>query len=211
MKKLLISFFLLSSVGIAAAQTPYSPVKQDGFGFNFGFVDFTSPAYLDTSSLKSAFKNGDITHFAQMSPSISVSYWKGLNKYFDFSARLGGVFYEYLPKTNKTGNGIAGEAEAAINARPVSDNHFFSPFLTAGIGAGYYNRIGGYVPMGIGFQFNIQSQVYIMLQSQYRMTLSFKHYSKQSLSFSWSDCKRWQTLCSSGYPIALSSRSYRSR
>ncbi len=172
MKKLLVSICMLMVTSIAIAQTPYSPVKQDGFGFNFGFVDFTSPAYLDTASLSSAFKNTDITHFAQMSPAISVSYWKGLNKYFDFSARLGGVFYEYLPKTPNTDNGIAAEGEVAINARPVSDNHFFSPFLTAGIGAGYYKDLGGYVPLGIGFQFNIQSQVYIMLQSQYRITLS---------------------------------------
>jgi outer membrane protein OmpA-like peptidoglycan-associated protein len=172
MKKIFISLFILSATSIAVAQTPYSPVKQDGFGFNFGFVDFTSPAYIDSSSLKSAFKNGDITHFGKMSPAISVSYWQGLNKYFDFSARLGSVFYEYLPKTNNNGNGIAAEGEVAINARPVSDNHFFSPFITAGIGAGYYKDFGGYVPLGIGFQFNIQSQVYIMLQSQYRMTLS---------------------------------------
>jgi len=172
MKKVFISLFILFASRIAVAQTPYSPIKQVGFGFNFGLIDFTSPAYLDTASFKSAFKNSDITHFGKMSPSISLSYWKGLNKYFDLSARIGGVFYEYLPKTSNTSNGIAGEAEATINARPVSDNHLFSPFITAGIGAGYYNRLGGYIPVGIGFQFNIQSQVYIMLQSQYRMTVT---------------------------------------
>ena len=172
MKTFFISICILVATSFAFAQTPYSPVKQDGFGFNFGFVDFTTPAFLDTASLSSAFKNSDIGHFGKMSPEISVSYWKGLNKYFDFSARLGGVFYNYLPNTNNTQSGIGAEGEAAINARPVSDNHFFSPFLTAGIGAGYFNKIAGYVPLGIGFQFNIQSEVYLMLQSQYRMTLT---------------------------------------
>ena len=172
-QKLSILFFMISMGFTAIAQTPFSPVKQDAFGFNIGFVDFTSPAEIDTSSLSSVFKNGDITRIFQKSPAISVSYWKGLNKYIDFSGRLGGVFYEYLPKTSNPGSGIAGEAEATLNARPVTDNHFFSPFITAGIGTGFYdNKWGGYVPLGIGFQFNIQSQLYIMLQSQYRMTLS---------------------------------------
>ena len=63
MKKLFVSLFLSTATSVVIAQTPYSPVKQDGFGFNFGFVDFTSPTYLDTASLKSAFKNSDIIHF----------------------------------------------------------------------------------------------------------------------------------------------------
>jgi outer membrane protein OmpA-like peptidoglycan-associated protein len=170
--KLAILTFMVSMSALAFAQTPFSPVKQDAFGFNFGFVDFTSPSALDTTSLSSLFKNGDITHFGQKSPSLSISYWKGLNKYIDFSGRISGVFYEYLPKTSNNGNGVGAEGEATLNARPISDNHLFSPFLTAGIGGAYYKNWGGYVPLGIGFQFNIQSQVYIMLQSQYRMTLS---------------------------------------
>jgi len=172
-QKLFILFCMISMGFTVTAQTPFSPVKQNSFGFNIGFVDYTSPAEIDTSSLSAVFKNGNITKIFQKSPAISVSYWKGLNKYIDFSARVGGVFYEYLPKTSILGNGVAGEAEATLNARPVTDNHFFSPFITAGIGTGFYdNKWGGYVPLGIGFQFNIQSQVYIMLQSQYRKTLS---------------------------------------
>lgn len=173
MKLKLIILIFMTSVGITAtAQTPFSPIKQNAFGFNLGFVDFVSPSALDTTSLSSLFKNGHITDLKKMSPSLSLSYWKGLNKYFDFSGRISGVFYEYLPKTSNNGNGVGGEGEATINARPVSDNHFFSPFITAGIGGAYYNQWAGYVPLGIGFQFNIQSQVYIMLQSQYRATLS---------------------------------------
>jgi outer membrane protein OmpA-like peptidoglycan-associated protein len=170
--KLTLLLFIAICTTQINAQTPFSPVKQDGFGFNFGFVDFTSPAEIDTSTLRSVFKNGDLTHLGQMSPSLSVSYWKGLNKYLDFSGRVSGVFYEYLPKTTNPGNGVGAEADATLNVRPISDNHFFSPFATGGLGAAYYKKIGGYIPMGIGFQFNFQSQVYVMLQSQYRMTLS---------------------------------------
>src|SRR5205823_13649177 len=55
----------------------------------------------------------------------------------------------------------------------LNDAHLFTPFLTAGVGGGYYtNKFGGYVPLGIGFQFNFKSQTYIFLQTQYRVTLS---------------------------------------
>ncbi|MEO9021329.1 MAG: OmpA family protein [Ginsengibacter sp.] len=172
-----LKFFIFSclvSLGnLSMAQTNQSPVKQSAFGFNFGFVDFTTPTYLDTASLSSAFKHGDITNFKKMSPSVSLSYWKGLNRYLDFSGRISGVLCDYT-LDSKSHENLGGEAEAALNVRPISDNHFFSPFLTAGIGGAYYDKLGGYVPVGIGFQFNVQSQVYFLLQSQYRMTLSDK-------------------------------------
>lgn len=169
--KLAILIFMVSAGFTAIAQTPFSPVKQSAFGFNIGVIDFETPTALDTTSLSSLFKNGKITDFKRMSPSLSFSYWKGLNKYLDFSGKLSGVFYDISSAKNNA-DGFGGEGEATLNARPISDNHLFSPFITAGIGGAYYNKWAGYVPLGIGFQFNIQSQTYIMLQSQYRATLS---------------------------------------
>lgn len=63
--------------------------------------------------------------------------------------------------------------EGAINAHPVGDDHFVIPFITAGVGAGYYaTKVGAYVPLGIGIQFNINSKFYFLLQTQYRSSLS---------------------------------------
>jgi outer membrane protein OmpA-like peptidoglycan-associated protein len=172
--KFLIFCCLLSAGSIA--QTNHSPVKGSVAGFNFGFVDFTSPAYIDTSSIKNAFKHGDLVNFKEMSPSLSLSYWKGINKYIDVSGRISGVLYKNLNTiaTADNSNNLGGEFEVALNARPISDNHLFSPFLTAGVGGAYYNKLGGYVPLGLGFQFNFMSEAYLMLQTQYRLTLSEK-------------------------------------
>ncbi len=143
--------------------------------FTIALVDYNSPTQIDTTSLKQVFKKGDIFNPTKQSSAFTISYWKGLNKYVDFSGKFNGIFYDYA--LNNSGqsysNEFGAELEGALNFHPISDDHLFTPFLTAGIGGGYYtNKYGGYVPLGLGFQFNIQSQVYFLLQTQYRVSLS---------------------------------------
>ncbi len=174
-QKLTILFLILFASFTTIAQRFTSPVKPALLGFHYALVDYNSPNEIDSTSLKDVLKKGDIFKPRKQSSAFTISYWKGLNKYVDFSGKFNGIFYDYA--LNNSGqsynNEFGAELEGALNIHPVSDAHFFTPFLTAGIGGGYYtNKYGGYVPLGLGFQFNIQSQVYIMLQSQYRATLS---------------------------------------
>jgi len=112
--KLAILLFMVFAGITATAQTPFSPVKQDAFGFNIGVIDFATPTALDTTSLSSLFKNGKITDFKRMSPSLSLSYWKGLNKYLDFSGKISGVFYD-ISSDNNNADGFGGEGEATAS------------------------------------------------------------------------------------------------
>ncbi len=176
MKQKLVLLFFMVGIGFTGiAQMFTSPVKQSLIGFHYGLVDYNSPSAIDTSSLNSVFKKGDIFKPIKQSSALSISYWKGLNKYVDFSGKFNGIFYDYALHNSGQSftNEFGAELEAALNVRPIGDNHFFSPFLTAGIGGGHYtNKWGGYVPLGLGLQFNINSQVYFLLQTQYRVTLS---------------------------------------
>ena len=176
MKQKLTIFFLMICVNFTImAQRFTSQVKPALFGFHYGFVDYNSPNEIDSTSLSKVFKKGDIYNPVKLSSAISFSYWKGLNKLIDFSGKANGIFYDYALHNSGESftNEFGAELEGALNFHPVSDAHFFTPFLTAGIGGGYYtNKFGGYVPLGIGFQFNIRSQVYFLLQTQYRISLS---------------------------------------
>ncbi len=157
------------------AQRFLSPVKPSLIGVHFALVDYNSPAQIDSTSLKDVFKKGDIFRPSKQAPAITISYWKGLTKFLDFSGKLTGILYDYPPKDNNGSysNGVGVEAEGALNIRPLSDAHLFQPFLTAGIGGGHYaDQFGGYVPLGLGFQFNFNSMAYILLQTQYRVSLS---------------------------------------
>lgn len=174
-KKITLLFIIYYICISVSAQKFTTPIKPSLFGFHYSLVDYNSPNQIDSSSLKDVFDKGDIFNPRKQNSALTLSYWKGLNKFLDFSGKFNGIFYDYaLTSTGEqVSNEFGAELEASLNARPVGDNHFFSPFITAGIGGGYYtNRFGGYVPLGIGFQFNIHSLVYFLLQTQYRWTLS---------------------------------------
>jgi OOP family OmpA-OmpF porin len=176
-QKLTIWALLFFSASGAFAQRFSSPIKPSLVGFHYTLVDYNSPKLIDSTSLSHAFKQGDIYKPLKQASAFTISYWKGLAKNFDFSAKINGIFYDYALNNDPTGkpydNEFGAELEAAINIHPLSDAHFFQPFITAGIGGGHYtNKFGGYVPVGLGFQFNIRSTAYVFLENQYRFSLT---------------------------------------
>ena len=171
MKQRLTFFFLLIGMGFTTmAQKFTSPVKPALIGFHFSLVDYNSPTEIDSTSLHDVIKKGDIFKPGKQASAFTVSFWKGITRYLDFSGKFNGIFYDYTVRNNSSGgrrynNEFGSELEGALNIHPLTDAHFFQPFLTAGIGGGYYtNKYGWYVPLGLGFQFNIRSQVYFLLQ-----------------------------------------------
>jgi len=149
---------------ICFAQGYQSPKKGSLLGFSINATDFPSLG------------NPNKTSFSNMDPGFSLMYWKGLSKRIDLSVRYNGLFTDYSKDPGVAGKGYANEFEAALHARALTDNHFFSPFLTAGIGAGSYGgKWAPYAPLGVGLQFNFNSVAYIFLQGNYRASLSNKN------------------------------------
>jgi hypothetical protein len=96
MKQKLTIIFLVCSLGYSTmAQKFSSPVKPSLIGFHYALVDYNSPTEIDTTSLSDVFKKGDIFKPRKQSSAITLSYWKGLNKYIDFSGKFNGIFYDY--------------------------------------------------------------------------------------------------------------------
>ena len=178
-QKLTITFLMLCTGFAAFSQRFSSPIKPSLLGFHYALVDYNSPTEIKNTSLSDVLKKGDIFKPSKQATAFTISYWKGLTRFLDFSGKFNGIFYDYTihNDNNPTGvrydNEFGSELEGALNIHPGSDAHFFAPFFTAGIGGGYYtNKFGGYVPLGIGFQFNIRSSVYFLLQTQYRTSIS---------------------------------------
>ena len=171
---LLLSFLVI--VACASAQmtdSKYASEKKPTlFGIHFNALDIKTPVTLKNASGPRTFSNID-----EMNYGFSLSYWKGLTKTIDFSTRAGLLFHDYAAEDrgqiNDKDQDFGVELEPSINIRPYGDNSLLAPFLTAGVGGGYYQgKFGAYVPAGLGIQLNLRSVNYIFLQAQYRFSLT---------------------------------------
>ena len=171
---LLLSFLVI--VACASAQmtdSKYASEKKPTlFGVHFNALDIKTPVTLKNSAGARTF-----TNIQDMDYGFSLSYWKGLTKTIDFSTRAGLLFHDYASadrgKINDNEQDYGVELEPTINIRPYGDNALLSPFLTAGVGGGYYQgKFGAYVPAGVGIQLNLKSISYVFLQAQYRFSLT---------------------------------------
>ena len=145
--------------------------KPNLFGIGFSLTDFNAP--------KNFGKNGNASSLSiqDMAAGFYLSYWSAITPMIDFSTKLNGTFYDYssinynLP--GKTELGI--ELEPTVNIRPLKDQNLWAPFFTVGAGLGFYtSKIGAYVPVGVGVQFNSNNTTYFFLQAQFRKSLTPK-------------------------------------
>lgn len=134
----------------------YAQVKPGLIGFSANVVNFS----------------GNSAYNGKYDPGFSVMYWKGLAKVLDFSVRYNGLFSDYARGAQNTSKSYINEFEGALHLRPVSDDHVFSPFLSAGAGIGNYGSTWApYAPVGAGLQFRLDPENYIVLQANYRISM----------------------------------------
>ena len=147
-----------------------SPDKKPAlFGIHLNAVDFVTPETFQNNNTERKFAG-----LRDMDFGLSVSYWRGLTNTIDFSGKVNATLRNYAgargETTNKTEAGL--EIEPTLNFRPFSDKAMINPFLSAGIGAGYYTgKFSGFVPTGVGVQVNFNSVGYLILQSNYRWSM----------------------------------------
>src|SRR6476661_5881095 len=132
---LALSLLIFSSGVFAQTMDTRPEVKPALFGIHFNILDFKTPeTFKNTSSRRFT------TNLRDMDFGFGLSYWKGLTKTIDFSTKFNAMMHDYSidrgVSTTKTEVGL--ELEPTLNFRPFKDNSLIAPFLTAGIGGGYY-------------------------------------------------------------------------
>ena len=175
MKKLLLLLLLLPGLLQPAFAQDNDYIKQPVLGVNFLFNDFNGAGYLNKYGLNRAIRDKQLNQFKNMAPGLAINYLTGLSKHLDVSAGIGGSFLDY-PISGKSPFGndnLLLEGDVTVNAKMLSDKYWFTPYLTAGIGAskykGYYGAI---VPMGGGLQVNFYDEAYLFINAQYRFGIT---------------------------------------
>ena len=162
---------LLLALGLVAFGANAQEKKPTAIGIHFNALDYKTPDLWKNSN-----SSRRIASLKDMDFGLSLSYWRGLTKKVDLALKGNLGFHDYSlidRNTLTTKNEIGVELEPTLNIRPVNDNALIAPFLTAGIGGGYYSgEFGAYVPAGAGVQVNFKSATYLMAQANYRFSLT---------------------------------------
>ena len=149
--------------------------KRPSFGIHFFLNDFKTAQSIRSIGLSNVAKSKEWNKTKNMTAGLAVSYLQGLNNNLDFVGTLSGSFLDYpiAGKTSRVDPLLLLEGAATLNLKLLSDKYCINPFLTAGVGASKY---GGYyaafMPFGVGMQVRIVDEVFLILNSQYRVPVT---------------------------------------
>jgi OOP family OmpA-OmpF porin len=174
MKKVFASLFLLCllSQNLFAQD---KPVRQSAIGVSFLLNDFNTPQRIRTGSLTKVLRDKKWAKFSEMAPGLGLTYFKGLQKNIDFAGTLAGSFvnYPFPGRPAFASDALLLEADASVNLKMFSDDYWFTPYLNLGIGASKYRvYYGAFLPVGLGFKFNIFNEAAVFINGQYRIPVT---------------------------------------
>ena len=151
--------------------------KHGMLSFGVNYSDYGFFKALNDSSLSYAFNRKGLFKSGNSSFGFGVSYLKGLGSHFDFSGNFIGTFSNF-PALYVKGDSVGKasftpQLDLLLHAKALKENRLINPYLTAGVGAGYFGKqLVVYAPVGVGLQFHFKSGVYLFLQAQWKMALT---------------------------------------
>ena len=175
MKKFLLTvsalYFFLP---ILSGQTT-DEIRPPAFGISFFVNDYITPQRIRSGSLSKVLGDKQWAKFHELSPGISISYFKGLTNYIDFAATLGGSFVS-IPLEDKlvnSGDHFLLEGDASLNFKMTREKYWVQPYLMAGVGGGVYkNYYSAFIPLGMGLKINVLKEASVFLTTQYRIPVT---------------------------------------
>lgn len=175
MKKFSILFLALAMGVTVFGQSDRK--KLPSLGVHIILNDFEGAREIREMGLAKTLDAGRLDNINRMAPGLAISYHQGITNNIDFVGELSGSFVNYSSKTQVRGNGDAFLLEAAgmANVKLLNDRYILNPYLTAGIGAMKYRQsFGAFLPLGLGLQVKLGPEVFMQLQTQYRVPVTDK-------------------------------------
>ena len=159
-----IGFVLLFIMVYSARSQPANFTKTPAVGVNLVLFDFKGADSL--RSFGRSAKTG-----------IALHYQNSFSARFDYSVTLAGSFLDF--PDNKNGNTgdenkqLLLETDLSVRVKVFKAPKLFNPYVQGGVGLSVYdNKYGAFVPAGIGCQVNLLPDVFLLLNSQYRLPVT---------------------------------------
>jgi outer membrane protein OmpA-like peptidoglycan-associated protein len=143
--------------------------------FHSFYNDFKTTQLMRTTSVLSVLDKGQWSNIGSMQMGFGFNYLKGISKKMDAIITIDGSSTDYL-FNNGSNNGSSKfllDANAALNIKLLADSQKLVPYFSFGAGLSSYNRkTGFYIPSGVGIQFNLFNEAYVLTNIQYRLALT---------------------------------------
>jgi OOP family OmpA-OmpF porin len=112
-----------------------------------------------------------------MKPGLALHFQNNLSRRLDYSITLAGSFLEFA--SYKYGSNASDkkqlllENDFALRARLLKSPALFNPYALTGAGWSQYdNQYGIYIPVGLGVQVNVTQDLFLLVNSQYRIAVT---------------------------------------
>jgi outer membrane protein OmpA-like peptidoglycan-associated protein len=177
MKKLLMLLVTILCInGIIAQNTDKKLMPS--VGFQISFIDFTTAQDFRTKSVSQIIREKQFGKISRMNPALTLNYMQGINDNIDFMGRMTGSILTYPFRNTISLSSLQRvyvEADANVNIKLLSNKYLIVPYVQAGLGISTFTTtFMAQIPVGVGLQFNFDDQVFVHLNSNYRVPVSQK-------------------------------------
>ena len=176
--KIVLILCLSTSFAYAQKKAANKTQKKPGMlTFSINYSDYGFFKAVKDSSISAAFNRKGLFKSGNSSFGFGASYWRGLGSHFDFSGNFIGTFSNFpalYVKNDSIGRAsFTPQLDLLLHGKAFKENRVINPFLTAGVGAGYFGKqLVVYAPLGVGLQFHFNSGAYLIVQAQWKMALT---------------------------------------
>ncbi len=173
MKKIISALFALYLL-IPNSYGQNDEIRPKALGISFFLNDFITPDRIRTTSLSSVLSNKKFAKMREMSPGMAITYFRGIKKYVDVAASLGGSFVKYpMPGKSFVNENFLLEGSASVNLKMTSEKYWVQPYISLGVGAHKYKKYyGAFLPVGLGFKVNFFDEAHLFVTSTYRVPIT---------------------------------------
>jgi outer membrane protein OmpA-like peptidoglycan-associated protein len=173
MKKLLSALFALYLL-VPSVNGQNDDIRPKALGISFFLNDFITPSRIRTTSLSQVLSDKKFAKIREMSPGLAITYFKGVKKYVDMAATLGGSFIKYpMPGKSFTNESLLLEATASVNLKMTTEKYWVQPYISLGVGGHKYRSYyGAFLPLGLGLKVNLFDEAHVFITTQYRVPIT---------------------------------------
>lgn len=161
--------------GYAQEQDVPKVIKKPTLTFYAAGYDFKTAQNIRTRSLASVIGDKEWATLKEIDPALGLSFMKGISENIDYSVNFfsGATKYIVRDRPDINREGFLHALDASLHLKLLSDNYFFVPYLSAGVGGSLWRgRFEAFAPVGGGFQFKVAPDFFLFTNMQYRLPVT---------------------------------------